>query len=137
MSMRRPACLVFTLAGLTAIAATSIVPGFADEPKTSAKQKHKVHTTLETTAPSPADQYDAPLQLNFDPLKSVLLKSEPAVPYQPQPLHKPQLTTKTNDEPEPAHLAPLLRESSLPDSFGDKGNFFERHEFGIQLRDHF
>jgi hypothetical protein len=135
MSMRHLARLVFTMIGLTAVIASSVAPAFADETKTA--KKHKSQTTLESTAPTPAELYDAPIQLNFDPLKSVLLKSEPAVPYLPQALNKPQPTTKANREPEQPHLAPLLRESSLPDSVGDRGSFMDRHEFGIQLRDHF
>ena len=138
MGMLFLARLVPTLVGLIAVTAVGVVPGFADEPKTPHKHgSGKGETTLHSSAPTPAEQYDAPLQLNFDPLKSVLLKSEPSVPYQPQIASKPQTSTKASDQPDQPHLAPLLRESSLPDSAGDRGNFFERHEFGIQLRDHF
>ncbi len=135
MTMRHLARLAFLIVGLTAVGAASVAPALADETKTA--KKHKSQTTLESTAPSPSELYDAPLQLNFDPLKSVLLKSEPVVPYLPQALNKPQPPTKASDEPEQPHLAPLLRESSLPDSVGDRGSFIDRHEFGIQLRDHF
>ncbi|HEV2675591.1 MAG TPA: hypothetical protein VGV37_13690 [Aliidongia sp.] len=129
-----------TLICLCGLAGAVCAPGYAAEPTTTTKKskKHGGDTTLAPATQTPAEQYDAPLQLNFDPLKSVLLKSEPAIPYQPQSPAKPAPTvTAKGDVPDQPHLAPLLRESSLPDSFGDRGTFFERHEFGIQLRDHF
>jgi len=69
-------------------------------------------------------------------MKRVILKAEPAVPYQPQ-IASRLPPTQTSDDTGQAHLAPLLREDSTPESFGDRGSFIDRHEFGIQLHDHF
>jgi hypothetical protein len=139
MNVRRSNALACTLVGFLAIANAGVVPSFADEPpKTEAPKpkKHRVQTTLQTKAPTPEQLYQAPLELNMDPLKSALLKSEPVIPYQPAiPILPPVL--KAGDDSDKAHLAPLLRETSIPESFGDKGSFIDRHEFGIQLRDHF
>lgn len=148
MNARRAAILALALIGLTGVGAASAAPALAGETQTSmtelqapvaskpAKPKaHKRPTKLEKAKPSATQQYDAPLQLDFDPMKRVILKAEPAVPYLPQVASKPP--TKSSDDNDQPHLAPLLRQNSIPDSFGDKGSFLDRHEFGIQLHDHF
>ena len=115
----------------------------SDSPKSTKAKKHLGETTLAPDAQSPAGQYAPeqfapPLQLNWDTVKSALLKPEPVLPYQPLAPTKPEPVGKSKgDAPDQPHLAPLLRQSSLPDSSGDRGSFLERHEFGIQLRDHF
>ena len=140
MAPRRPLSFVLTLIGISGLAVALCAPGFAAEQTTKKSKKHAGETVLVPAPQTPAEQYDAPLQLNFDPMKSVLLKPDPVLPYQPLSPTKPRASSKTadaDDTPGQPHLAPLLRESSLPDSFGDRGTFLERHEFGIQLRDHF
>lgn len=147
MTSRRPISLALTLIGVCGLALAICAPGFAadstsakSEPTTAKKsKKHGGDTVLVPAPQTPAALYDAPLQLNFDPMKSILLKPDPILPYQPLTQAKPVPTAKAGDSDTPGqpHLAPLLRESSLPDSFGDRGTFLERHEFGIQLRDHF
>jgi hypothetical protein len=149
MNARRSAILALALIGLTGVGAASAAPALAGETQTSttelqspaapkpAKPKaHKRPTKLEKAKPNATEQYDTPLQLDFDPMKRVILKAEPAVPYLPQVASKPP-PTKSSDDNGQAHLAPLLRQNSIPDSFGDKGSFLDRHEFGIQLHDHF
>jgi hypothetical protein len=147
MNTRLSVTLVFALTGLIALGGaragdevqTSTVMTSPPAPSVAAKPKpkpHKARIKLEKTKPSTAEQYDAPLQLDFDPMKRVILKAEPAVPYQPQVASRLP-PTQTNDDSGQPHLAPLLRENSTPESFGDKGSFIDRHEFGIQLRDHF
>jgi hypothetical protein len=150
MNRRRTTIVVLALIGLSGAGTVSAVPAFADEiqtgttelqtpPAKPAKAKsHKRQTTsLEKAKPNATAQYDAPLQLDFDPMKRVILKAEPTVPYQPQVASRLPPPTKAADDTGQAHLAPLLRENSTPESFGDKGSFIDRHEFGIQLRDHF
>lgn len=150
MNARRSAIVVLVLIGLTGVGAASAVPALADQiqagttelqappaAKPAKAKPHKHQTSLEKAKPNAAEQYDAPLQLDFDPMKRVILKAEPAVPYQPQVASRLPPPTKASDDTGQAHLAPLLRENSTPESFGDKGSFIDRHEFGIQLRDHF
>ena len=151
MTATRSTIVVLTLIGLFG---AGIVPARADEQLTSgttlktddaaakptvpAKPKaHKRTPKQDASKPSAVEQYTAPLELNFDPMKRVILKAEPSIPYQPEVTAKLPPTTKTGDDRGEAHLAPLLREASTPDSFGDKGSFVDRHEFGIQLHDHF
>jgi hypothetical protein len=146
MFAHRSASLAFTLVGLMAIAGVSAVPAFADQPpkasETPKPKKHRTRTaletkTMETKLPTPEQLYQAPLELNMDPLKSALLKSERVVPYLPVISVLPPAAVPTDDQSDKAHLAPLLRENSTTESSGDKGSFIDRHEFGIQLRDHF
>jgi hypothetical protein len=149
MNTRRSSTLVFALIGLIGAGIANPVPAFADgvqvstaemqpraAPKPAKPKAHKRQTKLEKAKPSEAQQYDAPLQLDFDPMKRVILKAEPSVPYQPQ-IASRLPPTQTGDDTGKAHLAPLLREDSTPESFGDRGSFIDRHEFGIQLHDHF
>jgi hypothetical protein len=142
MTLRRFAFLAFASACLSGLLLGTVAPAFAEGTTATATvdapakpKKVKVRKALKPSAPTPAEQAEAPLQLNFDPLKSVILKPEPSARYQSGSPVPPQVASRADDQQ--AHLAPLLRETSLPDSFGDKGNFFERHEFGIQLKDHF
>jgi hypothetical protein len=143
--------LVFALVGLIAAGVASPAPARADgvqvntaevaspatpKPAKSKAQAHKRQTKLDKAKPSEAQKYDAPLQLDFDPMKRVILKAEPSVPYQPQIASRLPPTQGSDDTGKP-HLAPLLREDSTPESFGDRGSFIDRHEFGIQLHDHF
>ena len=145
MTLCRSAFATLTWVGL--IAFCPAVVAHADEAKAAEttiegaakpqpKPKPKHPPKIEKESASPTAAYDAPLQLDFDPMKRVILKAEPSVPYQPQAASRaPQ--TQTADDAGKAHLAPMLREASTPDSFGDKGSFVDRHEFGIQLKDHF
>ncbi|WP_189048014.1 hypothetical protein [Aliidongia dinghuensis] len=136
MSPRRLIMHAVALIGLFGLVGGFCTPGFAADTTAKAKKKHQGETVL--VAPTPAQQYDAQLQLNIDPVKSGLLKPDPVLPYQPQAPTKPLLDPKAKDNAsDRPHLAPVLRESSLPESFGDRGSFLERHEFGIQLHDHF
>jgi hypothetical protein len=146
MLLIRSAPLVFALIGLTAVGLADAAPAIADDtpasstridqPAPSKPKPHKPPVKLQKETSGPTAQYEAPLQLDFDPMKRVILKAEPALPYQPQVASRlPQ--AKTDDDTGQAHLAPLLRESYMPDSLGDKGSFLDRHEFGIQLKDHF
>ena len=138
MIERRFTLLAFVLIGLVGTATSA---AFADQTGSTLDAPKKAKTQkrhpLVTVKPTPAEQYDAPLELNFDPMKSVILKAEPAIPYQPQTPSKPQSAADAGNDVGQAHLAPLLRESSIPESFGDRGSFIDRHEFGIQLHDHF
>src|ERR1700730_16292454 len=97
MNVRRSAIVALALIGLTGAGATSAVPALADEIQTGTTQlqappaakpakakRHKRETRLAKAKPNAAEQYDAPLQLDFDPMKRVILRAEPAVPYQPQ-----------------------------------------------------
>jgi len=149
MNSRRSSTLVLALVGLIGAGLADPAPARADgvqvsaaegpppaTPKPAKPKAHRRQTKLETAKPSETQQYDAPLQLDFDPMKRVILKAEPAVPYQPQ-ISSRLPPTKTSDDTGKAHLAPLLREDSTPESFGDRGSFIDRHEFGIQLHDHF
>jgi hypothetical protein len=149
MDPRHSLKLIFALGGLIAVGIACPAPALADgvqvstaegqSPVTPKPAKPKVHrrqTKLEQAKPSESQQYDAPLQLDFDPMKRVILKAEPAVPYQPQ-ISSRLPPTKTSDDAGKAHLAPLLRQDSTPESFGDRGSFIDRHEFGIQLHDRF
>jgi len=154
MTATRSAIVVLTLIGLLGAGIGGAMPARADEhltagtelktddapakPEAPAKPKpHKRVPKQEATKSSPAEQYAAPLELNFDPMKRVILKAEPSIPYQPLISSKLPPSTKTGDDRGQAHLAPVLREASTPDSFGDRGSFMDRHEFGIQLHDHF
>jgi hypothetical protein len=147
MIPKRSASVVLALIGLLGAGIAAAAPARADEAQVSGTQmqsetppKPKPHKHVPkqvATKPPPTEQYTAPLELNFDPMKRVILKAEPSVPYQPLVTSKLPPTTKTGDDRGQAHLAPLLRESSIPESFGDKGSFIDRHEFGIQLHDHF
>jgi hypothetical protein len=154
MIAKRSAMVVLTLIGLLGAGIGGAEPARADEqittgtelkadgtpakPAAPAKAKaHKRAPKQDASTSTPTEQYHAPLELNFDPMKRVILKAEPSVPYQPEITSKLPPTTKTGDDLGQARLAPLLREASTPDSFGDKGSFMDRHEFGIQLRDHF
>jgi hypothetical protein len=150
MNVQRSAIVAIALIGLTGVGAPSAVPALADEIQTGTTElqappaakpaeakTHKRETRLAKAKPNAAEQYDAPLQLDFDPMKRVILRAEPAVPYQPQIASRLPPPTKTGDDAGQAHLAPLLRENSTPESFGDRGSFIDRHEFGIQLHDHF
>jgi hypothetical protein len=144
MASRHTIPLYLALLCLGGLAAAVPNAGHAADSTTTPKAKKHVSgstTTLgpETPSSTPAEQFAAPLQLDLDSVKALLLKPDPVVPYLPQvqaskPLPAPNATGDTPDQP---HLAPLLRETSLPDSMGDRGSFMERHEFGIQLRDHF
>jgi len=149
MNSRHSFSLVFALIGLIGTGVANPAPALADAvqvstvevqppvtPKPAKPKAHQRQTKLEKAKPTEAQQYDAPLQLDFDPMKRVILKAEPAVPYQPQ-IASRLPSTKTSDDTGEAHLAPLLREDSTPESFGDRGSFIDRHEFGIQLHDHF
>jgi len=154
MTATRSTIVVLTLLGLLGTGVGEAVPARAADqlttrtelktddapakPAAPAKPKaHKRTPKQEATRPSAVEQYTAPLELNFDPMKRVILRAEPSVPYQPEVTSKLPPTTKTGDDRGDAHLAPLLREASTPDSFGDRGSFVDRHEFGIQLHDHF
>jgi len=128
MSAGQRVSLAVRLLAMVAIIAGGAT-ALASEPKKSTK--HKGEAVIATAPVEPA-----PLQLNVDTSK-VLPKPDPVLPYQPTAQSKVVPTDKKADNPGQPHLAPLLRESSLPESQGDRGSFFERHEFGIQLRDHF
>ena len=138
MAPRHLIALVFAVIGIYGTALVVPTLGLAADSPQQKTKKHGGETTLAPEAQTPAEQYAAPLQLNWDTVKSALLKPEPVLPYQPLAPVKPEPTQKAKDSaPEQPHLAPLLRQSALPDSSGDRGSFLERHEFGIQLRDHF
>jgi len=149
MNSRYSSPLVFALICLIGAGVAGPAPARADgvqvstaeaqpsvTPKPAKPKAHKRQTRLEKAKPSEAQQYQAPLQLDFDPMKRVILKAEPSVPYQPQIASRLPPTQGSDDTGKP-HLAPLLREDSTPESFGDRGSFIDRHEFGIQLHDHF
>jgi hypothetical protein len=147
MNAAHPAIVVFALIGLLGAMAAGAAPARADQAQTSGTRlqasdtpKPKAHKRVpkqEASRPSAAEEYTVPLELNFDPMKRVILKAEPSVPYQPVVTSKLPPTTKTGDDRAHTRLAPLLRETSIPESFGDRGSFIDRHEFGIQLHDHF
>ncbi len=110
----------------------------ATAPTTTATKKKKRVAEATVEPGSPTEQFTAPLQMNLDAVKALILKPDPVVPYLPQPnAVKPAAPPAKGDTSDQPHLAPLLRETSLPDSAGDRGSFMERHEFGIQLHDHF
>lgn len=135
-----PGAFAADAAGTQSTSAVSSVPPAVDDAKKPAVPTlsvvHPVPNAGAKSVPAPAMSVERqPFNMGIDPFKSECQTPAPTQDTVLQPL--PNTLTPTIGTSSATKFVPLFKLSDRADDPLNKGNFVEKHEFGIELKTNF